>query len=365
MADKTETKPFDMSFTIQDNNQIPNDTVQVIKFCPTNSALIAAGCWDETIRLYQLQSQPQRHISQLASLNVGAPVLDICWVTNGQGLFAATGDPAANIIFLPLNTDSPTPQQVGAHQDLVCLFYAEVGGMQLLITAGLDKMMAFWMCEGGKWTRKFNVNLPKFPTSMDVDLASNLVLVGLESDIGIYMLEKLQKGDASIQVVELLLKSPISCVRVRDKAQNPEGLFKQNERAMVACGTDGRIWYGEVKLQNMTKTDIILFKAHSKKQNLYPINGVGFSKVNHHSMYTISADGCVFFWDIVQKNKLTGYTVGDGNPITAADLSPDQQFMAVAVGYDWSQGVWGTSKYKLRPRIFIHCMTQQDHKRHK
>jgi len=363
MADKTETKPFDMSFTIQDQGQLPNDTVQVVKFCPTNSAVLAAGCWDETLRLYQLQSQPQRYISQQACVNVGGPVLDIAWINSGQGLFVATGDTMANILFLPLTSSNPTPQKIGHHQDLVCLSYAEVMNIQLLITAGLDKQLAFWMMEGNNWVRKFNVNLPKFPTSMDIDLISNFILVGLETEIGIYMLEKLQKGDNTIQVIDLLLKSPINCVRIRDQAQDPENLFKINERAMVACGTDGRIWYGEIKMNNMTKTDIILFKAHSKKQNLYPVNGVGFSKITHHSMYTISSDGCVYFWDVVKKNKLTGYTVGEGAPITAADLSPDQQFMAVATGYDWSQGVWGTAKFKLRPRIFIHCMTQNDHKR--
>jgi len=365
MGDKTETKPFDMSFTIQDQGQLPNDTVQVIKFCPANSMVLAAGCWDETVRFYQLQSQPQRLLNQQACVNVGAPVLDMVWLTNGQGLFVATGDPAASIKFIPLNAANPSPQNIGHHQDLVCMAFAEVMNIQLLITAGLDKQMAFWIQEGGNWTRKFNVNLPKNPTSMDIDLISNFVLVGLEADIGIYMLEKMQRGDTSIQVVELLLKSPINCVRVRDKAQDPEGHFKEQERAMVACGTDGRIWYGEVKLQNMSKTDIILFKAHSKKKDLYPVNGVGFSKVTHHSMYTISTDGCVYFWDVVKKNKLSGYTVGEGVPVTAADLSPDQQFMAVATGYDWSQGVWGTSKYKIRPKIFIHCMTQNDHKRAK
>jgi WD40 repeat protein len=366
MTDKVDTKPFDVSFSIADQTQIPNDTVQVLKFCPTNSTVFAAGCWDETVRIYQLNIQGNsgvRSIVQQASVNVGSPVIDMMWHQNGQAIFVATGDSHSNILFLPLTSANPTPGPIGLHQDLVCFSFAQVMNIDFLITAGLDKQLAFWMNTNGNWERKINIPLPKFPTSMDVDMISGFILLGLECDLGIYMLDKLQKGDTSIQIVELLLKSPISCVKVRDKAQDTEGLFKQHERAMVACGSDGRIWYGEVKMSNFSKEDKILFKAHAKKQNLFPITGVGFSKVTHHSMYTISADGCLFFWDVVKKNKLTGYTVGDGIPITAADISPDQQFLAVAVGYDWSQGAWGAGKCKIRPRIFIHMMTQNDHKR--
>lgn len=365
MADKTETKPLDMSFTIADPNHLPNDTIQVVKFCPTNSTILAAGCWDETVRLYQLAANMgQKAVVQQACVNVGAPVLDLVWYPNGQGMFIATGDPNANILFLSLGQSNPTPTPIGVHQGLVCLTFAQVQGFDLLMTAGLDRQLAFWMMNQGKWERKFNAILPKTPTCIDVDLISNFVLLGLECDIGIYMLEKLQKGDTSIQLIELLLKSPITCVRVRDKAQEPEN-FKPQERAMVACGADGRIWYGEIKMNNFSKTDIILFKAHSKKNQLFPVNGVGFSKLCHHSMYTVSSDGCIYFWDTVRKNKLTGYTVGDQMPITAADVSADQTLMAVAVGYDWSLGVWGTAKYKIRPKIFIHQMTQKDHKRDK
>lgn len=364
MADKTETKPFDLSFTIADQNHLPNDTVQVLKFNPVKSDLLAAGCWDETVRIYQLVvNMNQKGLVQQICVNVAAPVLDMAWHPNGQGIFLATGDPNNNLLFLALTSANPTPSVIGCHQGLVCLAFASIQGIDLLLTAGLDKQLAFWMMNQGKWERKFNANLPKTPTSMDVDLISNFVVLGLECDLGIYMLEKLQRGDPSVQHVELLLKSQITCVKVRDKAADPENLFKMNERAIVACGSDGRIWYGEIKVNDkFQRTDIILFKAHSRKNQLFPVNGVGFSKMTHHSMYTISSDGCTYFWDTVKKNKLTGYTVGEF-PISAADLNCDQTCFAFAVGYDWSLGVWGTAKYKFRPRIFIHIMTPNDHKR--
>lgn len=110
MADKTDTKPFDTNFTIVDQSHLPNDTVQVLKFCPAKNDILAAGCWDETVRIYQLvANMGQKGMVQQACVNVGAPVLDLVWYPNGQGLFVATGDPNTNIIFLPLNSSSPTP----------------------------------------------------------------------------------------------------------------------------------------------------------------------------------------------------------------------------------------------------------------
>ena len=80
-------------------------------------------------------------------------------------------------------------------------------------------------------------------------------------------------------------------------------------------------------------------------------------------MYTCGSDGQIYFWDTNKKAKLTSYIVGENIPISAADLSSNQQLFAFAIGYDWSMGVWGTAKCRVRPNIYIHQMTRQDHRR--
>lgn len=235
--------------------------------------------------------------------------------------------------------------------------------MEILITLGINKQLNFWLLQGGKYEMKYSVPLPKVPSCMDVDLSSNIIAMGLEQDIGIYPLERLQSNNTEVKLIDPMLKSPINCIAIRGPSQNNEGLFLKDQRTIVACATDGRAWVGKVKLNaTFNKEDIVLYKAHSKNMNLACINGVGFSKLYHYSMYTIGSEGTIQFWNIDKKNRLSSYTLGDTVPFTCVDLSPDQKYMVLAIGYDWSQGIWGTAKLQIRPKIFIYETVQKDHK---
>ena len=358
-----ETKQMDLSFKIADPSHQPNDTVQVLKFCPNNPQLLAAGSWDETVRVYQLQQN--KTLTQQVNINVGGPALDLSWTSSGTGIIVATGAANNNLLFLNLATSGSPPTPIGTHPGVLCIYYIMMNQMELLLTLGADKSLRFWMQNGGRWEQKVSVPLKKMPVCLDVDLTSNLVLIGLECDLGIYRLNKLMSGDTSVQYFELQLKSPINCLAIRDRATEV-GIqdFKQNDRSFVACASDGRASMSELSLDaNSTKKDIILFKAHSKGSNLYSINACGFSKLSQYCMYTCGSDGHIYFWDTVRKLKLTSYIVSENIPICSADLSANQQLFAFSTGYDWSQGVWGTARCKIRPNIYIHQMTRADHRR--
>lgn len=199
---------------------------------------------------------------------------------------------------------------------------------------------------------------------MDADPTSNLVALGLEGELGIYNLNGLQSGNTTVNVVSIGLNSPINCVAIRTPPQKQSNLFKQDERTIVASGTDGRLWVGSIKLSpGYNKSDLILFKAHAKSNCLFQVNVTGFSKYSHYSMYTAASDGILMFWDIEKKNKLSGFTVGDYIPITAGDISHDSKFFVFSLGYDWCLGAWGTERLKMRPKIFMMEISAKEHER--
>lgn len=359
-----ENKQMDLSFKIADPSHQPNDTVQVLKFCPNNPQILAAGCWDDTVRVYQLQ--PTRNLTQQINQNLGAPVLDLAWNSQGNGLLVATGAASNNLVFVNLASPGSQPTPIGTHPGVLNLQYMVMNQTEILVTLGGDKTLRFWMLAGGRWEQKVSIPLKKTPSCMEIDMSAGLLLVGVESEIGIYRLNKLMNNDTSIQYITSSLGSPINCISIRDRATEV-GVndFKPNERIFVACASDGRANMVNLSLDTpqSNKTEVILFKAHSKGQNLYSINACGFSKLSHYCMYTCGSDGQIYFWDVARKGKLSSYIVAPNIPVSAADLSRDQTLFAFSCGYDWAQGVWGVSSMKIKPNIFIHVVDRKDLKR--
>ena len=362
-APPVDNKQMDLSFKIADPSHQPNDTVQVLKFCPSNPQILAAGSWDETVRVYQLQTT--RTLVQQINHNVGGPALDLAWNNSGTGLLVATGAANNNLLFINLATPTAPPAPIGTHPGVLSLYYLVYNQAEILLTLGGDRTLRVWMLIGGRWDQKLVIPLKKNPNCMDVDLSSDLLLIAVECDVAVYKLNKLMTGDTSVHYVELSLKSPINCIAIRDRATEVGQMdFQNNARSFVACASDGRANMSSLNLQsNFNKTDVILFKAHSKGTNLYSINACGFSKLSQYCMYTCGSDGQIYFWDTVKRSKLTSYIVSENIPICSADLSANQQLFAFSTGYDWSLGVWGTAKCKIRPNIYIHAMTRADHRR--
>lgn len=253
--DSQEPKLINPDIGILDPNQLPTDTVQVLRFNPTNSSILAAGCWDETVRIYQLIISPgQKGLVQQLNIKVNAPVMDMVWSSNGQGLFVSTGDPNANLFYIPMTANAaPTP--IGVHQGVVAMSYATINNIEVLITVGANKQLTFWMNNGTKFESKASVPLSKYPNSMDFDPSSNLVMIGMETIVGFYPLERLMSGNLQVQEIDPQLKSTINCVAIRGPSQHQENLFKNDERTVVACGSDGRAWVGYVNLKTWIKKD--------------------------------------------------------------------------------------------------------------
>ena len=365
MADEKIVDPRD--YRVQDPSQLPSDSVQVIRFCQQDSSIFACGCWDEHVRIYQILSNGmQKGLVQKLAEKVGGPVLDLSWSASSPLLAVATGADSNNILIINLAAPTPTPQPIGTHQHISNLLFGSAFGSELLFTVGLNKVLSAWTNQGGAWAKKIDIQLPKLPNCMDYDASCGMLVIGLEQELGILRMDKVASGVTSVTSIALTLKSPISCLRIRERAKEDDHKsWNDNERTIVVCGTDGRTLVGELHLNSspMKIAERILYRAHLRGNELYPINSCGFSRISSYSMFTAGADGHVYFWDLINKNKLSCYGTPELTPFTCAELSPTQQYFAFATGYDWSLGVWGAGKSLFRPQVFVHEMTESDHKK--
>lgn len=69
----------------------------------------------------------------------------------------------------------------------------------------------------------------------------------------------------------------------------------------------------------------------------YAVNALDFNLI-HGSVMTAGGDGTVATWDPFSKNKLTTLTIPNSNKVTSAKISNDGNTIAIATGYDYSEG---------------------------
>lgn len=356
---KDMTKKDPRDFGVTNPSECPTDTVQVIKVCPSSQDIIACGGWDETFRIYKLGN---RTLNQAFSKQVESPIMDLAW--NSAALcYMALGSGVIAVF----NAQDQSIKPFAKHEGVICIACIQLGTTELVLTLGVNKQLLFWTNNNGAGNQAFTVPIDsgkdKVPNSMEVDLVSNIVLIGIGANLALYFLQKLQSNDNSVNYVQIVLDSPISCVRIRDRAESELATFNPKLRKIIASGTDGRVYVGELNLDTMKCNNLIVFKAHQSKDSLFSVNAMGFSKVTCYSLYTAGSDGHLIFWDLYKKGKLTSYQTSDNYPITACDLAPNQKFLVFATGYDWALGVWGTGQFgKQRPGLFVHEMVQGDHK---
>ena len=87
---------------------------------------------------------------------------------------------------------------------------------------------------------------------------------------------------------------------------------------------------------------------------MFPVNSVQTNSRAEKWVCTSGGEGKMIFWDIMQKNKIKEFTFAN-EPVCKARVSPDGNLIAYALGYDWSEGVWGLEK-NFKPKVCVHSI---------
>ena len=101
------------------------------------------------------------------------------------------------------------------------------------------------------------------------------------------------------------------------------------------------------------------FKCHKtedqqKNCEMYPVSGTQTNPKNEKWVCTAGGEGKMIFWDLMHKNKAKEFNFAS-QPVTKIRVSPDGAFIAYALGYDWTVGVWGLEK-NFKPKICVHTI---------
>lgn len=337
----------------QNPSETPRDSVQCIRFSPALPNMFAVASWDSTLRFYEISPQPLGLV-QKASVAMPAIPLAFDFRPDGAEVFVVCSD--QSIYQVDLNT--LTPQKlISTTSQALYIRSLHQKGLIMVITEA-NTLEFFYPNPNSAAIFSFRLNYPV--TCFDV--SNDVLLVGLANNRFAFIDLNTVNNYAPNDVVysESQLKTVISAVAVNA------------ETGEFALGSvDGRVYKGIFSqsgpqgfntnkvliMSNHNTSDTsgnFVYVAHSKKRNdgtadHFNIGCMGFSRRSKNFMFTSGSDGNIHFWDVKEKNKIAYFALG--TPVTSAELNASGTFIAFAIGYDWSQGVWGLPSVTYAPKI--------------
>lgn len=337
----------------------PGDTIQVISFMPqTSKSIFAVGSWDCTVRVYEitanatLMGSSQPSVDQRFAANIGAPVLEIKWTANMEGLVVTAGDGTVKGISLQ------DGQVVTLCSPGFKLFFAAQAPQlpSLLVTLAVDKQLKVWDLSTGEL--KKTAAFDKVPLCADSN--SKGCVIGLEKNtIGFFNFENLLSVSGGVSQIHTNLDLQLNTI-----------CLKKTSLDFVGGAVDGRIFVGEITSETSVNRRLV-FKAHKQEpadvsssvlRILYVIQSCGFGHEHLPSSNVIFSAGreAVFkTWDLTKKE--TSFEVDLSHfktPLSTAAVSPNNRYLVAGLGYDWSQGVWGLKHAAdFDPVLVVHSIS--------
>lgn len=340
-------------FALQDRQASPTDTPQSVKFSPSSSALFSCVSWDQKLRLYAVNG-PQA-VSKSAEVALGQFPLSQAWNSAANGCFVSLSD--GTLVHVDLATQ--TSSKIAA-SPAPLLQVANYARGNFLVAIDNDKKLVVYAGGGPKAAPDFSLKLPEQPFGFVIS-GDTMLLYLARSKIAFLHLQAINQyswGEPAL--IDSQLAAPISAAYLDDQAKE-----------YCLASVDGRAYKGVYNIEALfggskprfsathSATDNarnFTFLAQSKKRadntsDLFCVSCLGGNPRSRQFLYTAGSDGVLTFWDLKERNKIGAYSAP--GPVNCCDVSPDGQLIALGLGYDWSQGVWGLPDAGALPAVAV------------
>ena len=267
-------------------------------------------------------------------------------------MYAGCGD--GNI--LGIDIPKGASGTIGMHNGLVKnLFLIEE--LQIVVSVGNDKSIKLWDSRQG-YKPIFEIKLLYKPLCADIFYP--IMALGLEKDKSlVFDLKQTIISNYLFQNSEEFIASPLNSILTTVAIQ-------PDKKKVILGAADGRI--GQLNILDRSNSpsyqtkETCNFKCHKVdvdgKVRYYSVNSMRFHQIYDFLLVTSGGDGVTYYWNINDKMKITNYQYNKV-PITKTAFSPDGKVCAYALGYDWSEGIWGI-KYGYPNQIYAHILQSTD-----
>lgn len=339
------------------------DGISSLAFAPSETLnLVAAGSWDNSVRLWNLQEQASQGLG-MASQSPGimatpigeikhqGPVLDVCMSPEGN-VFSAGCDNKAMMWTPNPAGGAPQTQQIAEHSaPIKCI--AHVPQLPCIVTGSWDQTVKFWDMRQSSPAHQFQ--LPHKITAMDCRYPY-LCVATSNKEVYVYNLaggiRPLKPGGAPIQ-------SQIKAFQTRCLSMFPDC------SGFAIGNIEGRVAIHYIDHRQGDKTVEFAYKCHridakdtpNKTAEIYAVNSISFHN-RYGTFATAGADGSYAFWDKDKRQRLKAPTRFNA-PISCASFNHRGDLYGYAVSYDWSKGSEHYNKQQSND-VFIHVVKEDE-----
>jgi len=319
------------------------DSVANICWYPSEpSRMLAFSTWDSKIRILSTYiSNGNPVLESGGKFPFDYPCLALAWIRPTTNLIAGFLDGTISGID---SISGRTIQTYGKHDDVVQAVYQFGDDANLFCSVSYDSTLKVWDIRNNNQQPIQTLKLGD--KAVCSDMMFPYIAIGL-SNQNFHAFDIYQAIRTSVvpQLPTTLgIDSPLSDISL------------SKELAIGIGSSSGRSALSWLKVAPhdpsiMSMEGTYCFKGHksepgqngntSRLKIMYPINAVGMHPKQKDTYFTAGRDGYVHFWNITKRSRLGGFQITSGVPITKAKYSPDGVFLALATGYDWSNGIEG------------------------
>lgn len=298
-------------------NPSPGDTVQSLKWAPTQANLLCAGSWDSKASIWEIDQSGNNILKAQTTLT--EPVLSVSWKSDISGVILGGCDNQVKLWDLASNQT----QTIGMHQAPVRdVFW--IREMNMIVSGSWDSSICFW--DGRQPNPVLRIPMPGRVFGMSLRYPLFVSILSDKRYASWNMLRFQQQNTEPEITTDQSLKFQIRSVECYHDA-----------RGFALGLIEGRCSMKKINLDTMKVENDFTFKCHRDNNSASALNAIAFNQA-HGTFATGGSDNSFIYWDKVAKQRLKSYTSLSA-PITAMDFKYDGSLFAYAVGYDWHKGI--------------------------